>query len=408
MTIQRLCVLALAATMTTGSCCCRRRKGPWCRRPLAGLLCVGFWVTLTISAGHLRNRLLKINVGDPNADLADLPRQMTEELPIQTAQEEKKPPLKAIPMKTSSSTASRFKPILPNILIIGAQKAGSTALSDWLFSRGVCGGQIVAGEPSFYHKEMHFFDRDERYAKGKDFYKRRYGHCVNRKNRLRLDATPTTMQHPERVLETYQKVRNISKLRIVVSLREPIARELSMYNHQLSQYNKNPNMTEWYGNVVHPNGTAKTFEEFVDTVTIPSLENPLSPSALAHYAHYLHRWYDLFEAQQILVLSYQEDIRRTNRAKLLLQKFIGYPFPVTGPFPVTNTHASDSKVKTMPCRVRDKLQVIFEPWNQELYALLYNQSMTLPETDRPRPFPEFTLPACVNDNGELVKATSTV
>jgi Sulfotransferase domain len=182
---------------------------------------------------------------------------------------------------------------------------------------------------------------------------------------------------------------------------------LSLYNHQLSQFQKNPDLNEWYASVMHTNETAKTFHEFVQTVTIPNLHNVNSASSTAYYAHFLKRWYQLFQPDQILVLSYQQDIRTNpKQAKMRMRQFMGLNLPITGPFPETNTHATNIKVKRMSCATRDQLYQIFEPWNQELYLLLANQSLGIAQPQRPPPFPQFTLPDCIPDDNALEESSS--
>ena len=80
------------------------------------------------------------------------------------------------------------------------------------------------------------------------------------------DDPPTTTMDPEQVFSFYQSARgtHLKNLKVIVSVREPIARELSMYNHQLSRYNANPDPKEWYATIVMVNGTIKTFDRKCD------------------------------------------------------------------------------------------------------------------------------------------------
>jgi len=68
-------------------------------------------------------------------------------------------------------------PRLPDILLIGAQKAGSSALANWLFDYGICPARVFDQEPKFYRKEVHYFGNEERYAEGVEFYTHRFAHC---------------------------------------------------------------------------------------------------------------------------------------------------------------------------------------------------------------------------------------
>ena len=53
---------------------------------------------------------------------------------------------------------------IPNLLLIGAQKAGTTSLAQWMFDSGdVCSAKVFPNEPDFYNKETHFFNEQKRY-----------------------------------------------------------------------------------------------------------------------------------------------------------------------------------------------------------------------------------------------------
>ena len=129
---------------------------------------------------------------------------------------------------------------LPTILLAGIQKAGTTALAKWLLSpnslnKGVCKPAVFDGEPEYYAKEVAFFNNDTRYQRGVAFYERRFRHCLADPNAARsgngtllsMDATPDLLQFPWRVFGAYKRAGQLRSLKVVVSLREPISRELS-------------------------------------------------------------------------------------------------------------------------------------------------------------------------------------
>ena len=239
--------------------------------------------------------------------------------------------------------------ILPNLLQIGGQKCGSTAFTTWLFQQNqkdnqhasssssslVCGGQIFDNEPSWYDKEVHFFDTTSRWKQGRRFYSSRFEHCLDKYSHLLLlqnkeqqtvavastttttpsipipeprliimDATPGTQMFPDRVATIFQpsspslSMNDISKyrddndnnnnnnegflddhhggtgdrLKIIFIVREPISRELSWYNHKKREsFLKNP--PHYVHDVLHDDGiTLKTFDEYVESVVIPDIE----------------------------------------------------------------------------------------------------------------------------------------
>lgn len=116
---------------------------------------------------------------------------------------------------------------LPNILLVGAQKAGTSAVASWLFDNGIC--------RSLNGKEVHYFDHKDKYKLGHDYYIKQFQHC--NKGRLSMDATPNTLIFPEKVHKTYTEDNTtasheqLQQLKIILILREPISRQLSRYNH---------------------------------------------------------------------------------------------------------------------------------------------------------------------------------
>lgn len=109
---------------------------------------------------------------------------------------------------------------VPNALIIGPQKAGTSWLQKYFEWRGdVCLPHGV--------KETFFFDRY--FAKGVRWYARHFaGRTAGHK--IAVEVGPTYLEHPEaprRVLDT------LGQIRVVCTLRDPAARTWSLYRHML-------------------------------------------------------------------------------------------------------------------------------------------------------------------------------
>lgn len=92
---------------------------------------------------------------------------------------------------------------LPNVLVIGAQKGGTTALAGWLRDSGYfCIPKVFQGEPHYFAKEVSFFNHDHRYEQGVEFYAKRFNHCNDEEYPFQIDATPHVIKYPERVWST--------------------------------------------------------------------------------------------------------------------------------------------------------------------------------------------------------------
>lgn len=314
------------------------------------------------------------------------------------------PTIDQVELHTKNTTQTKIeekpKLVLPNVLLVGAQKAGSTTLASWMVSEGVCTAKVLQGEPSYYSKEVHFFNNEERRKRGVKFYNLHYQHCYNANKMFVMDATPNYLWHPDQVHSVYKDDPNLKDLKIIISLREPIARELSIFNHMRVQYVEKQNQETWLLRVVKKVGDheqLKTFQEFTETVLLPDYINfqkaysPHQPSfSQAHYAMYLKRWFQLFEPKQILVLSYEEDVKPGIPAKERIQRFLNLPIQdAETAFDELNEHQSQYKVARVPCSAVDMLSPYVDKWNKELMQLL--QSHERPSMER-KPFPCFDLP----------------
>jgi hypothetical protein len=105
--------------------------------------------------------------------------------------------------------------VLPNFLIAGAAKCGTTSLAAWL----ACHPDVFI-PPS---KELHFFQLDEGWAKGLDWYASQFADAA-----AVGEGTPAYMFHPHAV-ERIE--RSLPGVRIVVCLRDPVDRAFSHYLH---------------------------------------------------------------------------------------------------------------------------------------------------------------------------------
>ena len=88
-----------------------------------------------------------------------------------------------------------------------------------------------------------------------------------------LDATPNTLPFADRVRSIYEAAggNQVNEVKFIVILRDPVARELSFYNH-MTRLCREGKSSGWWDDVRNPDGSIKSFDEFVNNVTIPQLE----------------------------------------------------------------------------------------------------------------------------------------
>jgi hypothetical protein len=111
-------------------------------------------------------------------------------------------------------------PDLPNFFILGAAKAGTTALCD-----------LLRQHPQVYvtfSKEPMFFSRDEFFANGLDWYRHTY-FSDSAAYDLRGDATPHYLYWAEKVAPRLARTFEPDSVKLILIFREPAQRAYSWY-----------------------------------------------------------------------------------------------------------------------------------------------------------------------------------
>lgn len=215
------------------------------------------------------------------------------------------------------SATSRVRP-LPDFLIVGAQKAGTTALYSYLRRHPTIVGP--------WWKEVSFFDRH--FWRGESWYR---GHFPSRlqtwlvRRRTRVDpvageASPGYLFHPfapERVR------RLLPDARLIALLRDPVDRALSHYHHEVALGRE-----------------SLTFEEAIEREPdrmSGELERMRDPAYFSHawwnftylgrgrYAEQLARWLAVFPHEQLLILPSEELLEQPARTYARVLEFLGAP-----------------------------------------------------------------------------------
>ncbi len=282
---------------------------------------------------------------------------------------------------------------LPSVQLVGAQKAGTSAIAEWLFEGGFRPSRLFDGEPYYYRKEAHFFDIDWNFHKGLDYYASRFEEGNNTCGAPALDATPDTLAFAQRVHDIYHSAGCAATVKILVVLRDPICRELSLYNHLAYDCRRlnSSELSGWHKQVTRTDGSIMSFDEFVCNVSMPALATDESQdhglgrsSRHGLYANHLQDWFRLFDRNQILVLSYDELCNNPKKIQQRIQSFIGVSIP--GDICLKNSNNNPQKVALPSCEARQSLQSFLKLHNERLYQLL--EAHIGPHMEQ-RPFPRF-------------------
>lgn len=172
-------------------------------------------------------------------------------------------------------------PQLPSFVIIGAMKSGTSTIATMLDSH-----------PDAYlvpNKEVYFFDRDDFYARGVDWYRERFEGASGQ--RAVGEASPSYLFFPKAV-ERMAAV--IPDAKLVAILREPVSRAYSHYGHE-----------RFYAR------ESRTFAQAIDDELSgrPDPGGPFWYVDRGRYLPQLQRVVDRFPRSQLLVLL-MDDLNR--------------------------------------------------------------------------------------------------
>ena len=242
---------------------------------------------------------------------------------------------------------------LPNFLIVGCQKCGTSSLHHYL-----------ANHPSVWSpekKELHFFDYY--YDYGEPFYKRFFrDHPDNIESLLVGEATPEYIFHPysgERISKVLPDVKAI------VLLRNPIERAFSAWGMGIRQGWETLNFED----AVAAEGEriSSDLHRMLSDQNHYGYEwNHHSYLLRGHYSHQIENWLLHFKREDLLVLSAERFFSNTKEEFKKVCDFLEldewYPKEFKNMFVGINNELS---IKT-----RKNLDTYFQPYNQELYELI--------------------------------------
>ncbi|XP_073943858.1 heparan sulfate 3-O sulfotransferase-A [Choristoneura fumiferana] len=196
---------------------------------------------------------------------------------------------------------------LPQALIVGVRKCGTRALLEMLYLHPMV--QKASGE-------VHFFDRDENYALGLEWYRSKMP--LSFKGQITIEKSPSYFVTPE----VPERVRAMnSSVRLLLIVREPVTRAISDYTQLRSR--ATPSAPAHAMMPSHPApDAAKPFEHLALSPD-GSINIAYRPIAISLYHAYLHRWLEVFPREQILVVNGDLLIEDPVPQLRRIEKFLG-------------------------------------------------------------------------------------
>ena len=251
---------------------------------------------------------------------------------------------------------------LPDALILGAQKAGTTTLFHWLAQH-----PEVA---SAARKEIHFFDTS--YERGLGHYRAHFPTALLRpafegaggRGRLLFDATPSYLYAP---WIPGRVARDLPHAKHVVLLRDPVERAFSHWRLSRRHGREDLSFDEAILRETERTAASARRAEADGGGRVTSEYWWHSYAARGRYAEQLERWFAAFPRERFLVL--ESDALREDPASAFADvcRFLG--LSPWRPAAFESRNVGGEKDRPSPATV-ERLRAHFRPHDERLAALL--------------------------------------
>jgi hypothetical protein len=249
--------------------------------------------------------------------------------------------------------------LLPDFLIIGSMKGGTTSMHGWLIEHPFVVATI---------KDIHFFSVN--YSRRADWYRCHFPYARDRdafaaehgRPFISGEATASYLAH-------YWTPRRAAKLvpnaRLIACLRDPVDRAYSQY-HYFRRSGSEP---------------LETFEEAIASEEerlrgheSREIRDPGYHSwrvygwgylRTGRYAEHLERWLEVFPREQFLFLKFEEVVAAPERALEQIHEHLGLPPHRKDVLPTLNAGSYEPMAEA----TRERLREYFRPHNERLRGL---------------------------------------
>jgi hypothetical protein len=250
---------------------------------------------------------------------------------------------------TFGRLTARRRP-LPDFLVIGAQKAGTTALYAYLrWHPGIAG-------PSW--KEVSFFDRH--WWRGEAWYRGQFP--LRAGERLVGEASPSYLFHP---LAPERARSLVPGAKLVALLRDPVDRAYSQYQHEVA-LGREPLSFEDALAAEDERLVGEVERLIADPRAFSRAWWDYTYTARGRYAEQLERWLEAFPSEQLLVVRTEDLGERPAETYASILAFLGAEPHELPDYP----RVFDRDYEPMRAETRAALAATFAEPNRRLEALL--------------------------------------
>jgi hypothetical protein len=269
-----------------------------------------------------------------------------------------RPPLRRARWSYRYATADRR--VLPNLIVIGAQKAGSGSLYTYL--------EANPATAAAFNREVHYFDlnfhRDLRWYRAHfptqdeldRIRERAGGHAVT------YEKSPYYMAHP---LVPFRIRGLLPGVKLIALLRNPVDRAASHHNHETARRFETRDLAEALdrelerGDIDHARMLSEPLYQSFD-------HQHLGYLARGRYAEQLETWFSVFPRDQMLILDSANLFRDPPAAMSRICEFLELPTQVLEHYETVGGRS----YRRMDAEIEERLRTYFAPHNERLWELL--------------------------------------
>ncbi len=239
---------------------------------------------------------------------------------------------------------------LPDFLVIGAQKAGTTSLFSYLTTHPHISRPLK--------KEIHYFDT--RWHRHENWYRSHFPATGD--GMLTGEASPCYLFYP---MAPARVAKLLPDVRLIVLLRDPVARA---YSHYQQSRNKGFETCSFEEAVAAEPQRLREDEPLLnghpDAGTVAFKKNAYLTRG--HYAEQLARWFEEFQREQFHIIKSEAFFADPQQTCSDVFSFLGLPDHAVPSLKVHNPGAYDSKLGNGDAALRK----YFAPHNRALAELL--------------------------------------
>ncbi len=248
---------------------------------------------------------------------------------------------------------------LPEFLIIGAQKGGTTSLFSYLVQHP----GIIPPEK----KEMHYFENHKNLNRGKAWYQRHFPSDSFRKSlEKKIGYSPITgeatpcMEHPYVPKLVHDLLPTV---KLIAVFRNPVDRAFSQYHHNRKMPGREPLTFE---DAIAQSADKISYELRNNKVKLYGQDRHRNYITRGLYAEQLEFWYQYFPKDQLHIISSEEFFADPASEVKKVLKFLEMPdFKIDCSVP---RHVGGYETQ-MSQEMRGQLEEFFRTHNRKLYKM---------------------------------------